>query len=80
MAALVHVLAAAAAVVVDGASNKYAADELLCSVYPKKTSNDVDLDPCKAGKCIIHNNNNSNNNDVLSDRKKEGENEGLRRR
>lgn len=33
---------------VDG--SKFTTDELLCSIYPKKTSNDVDLDPCKAGK------------------------------
>jgi hypothetical protein len=30
--------------------SKFTADELLCSIYPKKISNDVDLDPCKAGK------------------------------
>ncbi|KAL4084328.1 hypothetical protein QTP88_028152 [Uroleucon formosanum] len=29
--------------------SKFTADELLCSIYPKKMSNDVDLDPCKAG-------------------------------
>lgn len=31
-------------------SFKYTIEELLTSTFPKKTSNDLDLDPCKAGK------------------------------
>lgn len=29
---------------------KFTIDELLTTVFPKKTSDDLDLDPCKAGK------------------------------
>lgn len=31
---------------------KYTIDELLTNNFPKKITNDLDLDPCKAGKLI----------------------------
>ena len=33
-------------------SFKYSIDELLTAVFPKKISEDLDLDPCKAGKIL----------------------------
>lgn len=35
---------------IDGTVYKYSVQELLNTVFPKKISNDLDLDPCKAGK------------------------------
>lgn len=32
-----------------GKSSKYSIEELLSTVFPTKTSSDLDLDPCKAG-------------------------------
>lgn len=32
---------------------KYTVDELLSRIFPKKVSNDIYLDPCKAGKLNI---------------------------
>lgn len=31
-------------------SHYYTIDELMTTVFPKKSSNDLDMDPCKAGK------------------------------
>lgn len=33
-------------------SSNYSIEVLLNTVFPTKTSNDLDLDPCKAGKAI----------------------------
>lgn len=31
---------------------KYTIDQLMTTVFPRKTSDDLDLDPCKAGKLM----------------------------
>lgn len=39
-----------------GKSHKrqFSVSELLTTTFPKKTSNDTGLNPCKAGKCLIN--------------------------
>lgn len=34
-------------------TTKYSVQDLLNTVFPKKISGDLDLDPCKAGKALI---------------------------